>query len=291
MTPSMSAGGRFCAPTIGWRLTDHPPCACCQPATFLGRGQSRVAAKSSMSRRRPPISWWLRSNPSRWNPEASATRRELVFHGSMYSSTRCRAGMVQAKESSAVVALLATPRPRCRGATENPAVARPSDSSRSHSPIVPTAGAGVPVDDDEGQAASLGEPALLTTDPLQGLPRRGPGDQCADEPDVRIGAELDRERHIVIGERAQHHRPVRRRGARPGRQGRAHALSVAETASVQFDGQGDEGRSAGYRVAQPSGTETHDVPIDRSAMVRRECALTHSRAPQLRPSQAQPAPP
>jgi len=29
----------------------------------------------------------------------------------------------------------------------------------------------------------------------------------------------------------------------------------------------------------------------RRGMVRRECSLTHSRAPQLRPSQAQPAPP
>ena len=28
----------------------------------------------------PPISWWLRSRPSRWKPDASATRLELLFH-------------------------------------------------------------------------------------------------------------------------------------------------------------------------------------------------------------------
>src|ERR1022692_52243 len=48
---------------------------------------------------------------------ASATWMELLFHGSMYSSTRYRAGMVQANVVSAVSALLAMPRPRCAAET------------------------------------------------------------------------------------------------------------------------------------------------------------------------------
>jgi len=90
----------------------------------------------------PPISWWLRSRPSRWYPDASATWIELVFHGSMYSSTRYRAGMVQANVVSAFNALLAMPRRRCTGATEWPAVARPADRFCSHSPIAPTGAGG-----------------------------------------------------------------------------------------------------------------------------------------------------
>ena len=42
-----------------------------------------MAAQSSMSRRRPPIYWWLRSRPSRWNPARSAVLTDPVFHGSM----------------------------------------------------------------------------------------------------------------------------------------------------------------------------------------------------------------
>ena len=62
-----------------------------------------------MSRRVPPISWWLRSRPSRRYPAASATWVELVFQGSIYSSTRYRAGMVQANRVSACNALVAMP--------------------------------------------------------------------------------------------------------------------------------------------------------------------------------------
>jgi len=68
-----------------------------------------------MSRRVPPISWWLQSRPSRWYPDASATWIELVFHGSMYSSTRYRAGMVQANVVSAFNALVAMPRLGAQG--------------------------------------------------------------------------------------------------------------------------------------------------------------------------------
>jgi hypothetical protein len=55
--------------------------------------------------------------PSRWSPAAWATWIELVFHGSMYSSTRYSAGMVHAKAVSAVNALVAMPQPRCSGDT------------------------------------------------------------------------------------------------------------------------------------------------------------------------------
>jgi hypothetical protein len=40
-----------------------------------------------------------------------------MFQGSMYSSIRYRAGMVQAKLVSACNALVAMPRPRCNGET------------------------------------------------------------------------------------------------------------------------------------------------------------------------------
>jgi len=68
-------------------------------------------------RRVPPISWWLWSRPSRRYPAASATWMELVFQGSIYSSTRYRAGMVQANRVSVFNALVAMPRPRCNGET------------------------------------------------------------------------------------------------------------------------------------------------------------------------------
>ena len=42
---------------------------------------------------------------------------ELLFHGSMYSPARYRAGMVQPNVVSAVSALPAMPRPRCAAQT------------------------------------------------------------------------------------------------------------------------------------------------------------------------------
>ncbi|GCE75040.1 hypothetical protein CBZ_00960 [Cellulomonas biazotea] len=66
-------------------------------------------------------------------------RTDATFQGSMYSSTRCSAGRLQANAVTALSASAATPLPRARGATPYPAVARPSATSFTHSPTCPTA--------------------------------------------------------------------------------------------------------------------------------------------------------
>ncbi len=66
------------------------------------RSQRRMAASSNMSRRRSPISWWLRISPSRVYPARSAVRTDPMFHGSICSSTRYRPGSVQANAVNAV---------------------------------------------------------------------------------------------------------------------------------------------------------------------------------------------
>jgi hypothetical protein len=101
---------------------------------------------------------------------------ELVFQGSMYSSTRYRAGMVHAK---AVSAFIVTRWSRCRGldTAGTPRARRGAAGRQVPKPQADRAHGLVELGLADGERKSLpfGELAALPADPLQGLLGGGVG--------------------------------------------------------------------------------------------------------------------
>jgi hypothetical protein len=168
-----------------------------------------------MSRRIPPISWRLRSRPSLWYPDASATRTEPVFHGSMYSSTRQdgdgpREGgqRHQGAARGAAASMLSGHRVARRRAARRQ-VLKPQPNP-AHGVI------GFCIGDGERQANSLGESSSLPLDPLQSLLRCGKRGQTMldTEPTQRAVEVLSLgHRHVgVVRSVHDQHRGTDRRG-------------------------------------------------------------------------------
>jgi hypothetical protein len=187
-----------------------------------------------MSRRMPPISWWLRSRPSLWYPDASATRTEPVFHGSIQldpiqggDGPRERGQRHQCAARGAAASMLSRHRVARRRAARRQ-VLKPQPNP-AHGVI------GFCIGDGERQANSLGESSSLPLDPLQSLLRCGKRGQATDEGNIRVISQLDAEMCVRIGELPKNDRTVGRRRGRPGWQLLCHVQIVAlPGASVRY---------------------------------------------------------